>query len=440
MSEEKKEIVPYNKDDKYSKSNWLIGAKYKSGLIENKIMAIALDKVQKNEFRDEGEEGGLICQIKASELRKLLDANSGSFYSQLEPVAQSMASRTIGMTDPEKREFEYISVINKAKYKDGIFTIKFNSDLKKYITNLQHNFTILELPIMLKFKSVYSFRLYELLKSKAYYPKGEEREDNVFMISFDLNELKLDMGVVNAELDAVKKVLNNTKNPDYARAVEKSPEKTFKTWYDFRRKVLDVATKEICEKTDMQVSYEAKKGGRGAKVYGIDFTVITNAKSIQQQAVQKPIKKKTIDLTEEQKDEFIDNLSDYIEEPLKVKDLRSIADASSYDMEIIKKSYEMLKNSNSDVDNVVGWLVAAIQRGWADNKAVARKASPKKTSFNNFDKREYDDEELEIMQYFIQGTPVLDKPHTRKVMDKMKKQGMIFTIDDGFIYAEMPEE
>ena len=37
--------IPY-KDNKYSKSNYLISAKYASSLLENKITAISLAKIQ----------------------------------------------------------------------------------------------------------------------------------------------------------------------------------------------------------------------------------------------------------------------------------------------------------------------------------------------------------------------------------------------------------
>ncbi len=433
MSErENKEVIAY-KDSRYSKSNFLIGAKYKSSLLENKIMAISLEKIQKKEYFDAGEEGGLICEIKASELRKLLDANSGSFYKQLEPVALAMTSRTIGMTDPDKREFEYISVINKAKYKDGIFTIKYNSDLKKYISNLQNNFTILELTTMLKFKSVYSFRLYELLRSKAYYPKGEKKSDNAFLISFSLSELKLDMGVVNAELDSVRRELSNKKDPDFDKAVEKSPEKTFKTWYDFRRKVLDVATNEINEKTDMSVEYEAKKSGRGAKVYGVDFTVILGAASNSGVTVEEKKTRKT-KLTEDEKDEFIDNLADYIDERLKVKDLRSIAETSGYDMDKVKAAYELLQKQSADIDNVVAWIIAAIQGGWAEDEPVKR---PSGKSFSNFESRDLKEDELEVMHYFMEGRSVIDSELTRGVMEKLEAQGMKFVFDDGYIIPDL---
>ena len=86
--------TPY-KDNKYSKSNYLISAKYASSLLENKITAISLAKIQKKEYVED-KNGRIVCNMTANELRKLLNANAGSFYSQLEPVAINMTSRTLG--------------------------------------------------------------------------------------------------------------------------------------------------------------------------------------------------------------------------------------------------------------------------------------------------------------------------------------------------------
>ena len=73
--------VDFYQNSDYVKSNFLIGAKYKSSLLENKVMAISLNKIKDAE---EDKEGTLIVRLKASELKKLLDSKSGSFYSQLD--------------------------------------------------------------------------------------------------------------------------------------------------------------------------------------------------------------------------------------------------------------------------------------------------------------------------------------------------------------------
>ena len=237
----KKNTEAYQYPEMYSKSNFLIGAKYRSTLLENKLMALSLSRIQYNKEKNE-----LFAKIKASEIRRLLNTNTGSFYTQLDDTAKMMTGKSIGISDAEKQEFCYIAVVTKAEYKNSELYVQFHSDLKKYLYNIKDKFTPLQLSIMLSFKNVYSFRLYEILKSKSFYPKWEKRNDNLFRFEISLSELKLELGIVNSELDEVRRVLRNSTNPDYDKAVEKSPEVMFSTWYDFRRYVVDKAIKEIC--------------------------------------------------------------------------------------------------------------------------------------------------------------------------------------------------
>ncbi len=382
--------TPY-KDNKYSKSNYLISAKYASSLLENKITAISLAKIQKKEYVED-KNGRIVCNMTANELRKLLNANAGSFYSQLEPVAINMTSRTLGFSDPNKNGgvFDYISVVDRARYENGTFSIFYNSDVKEYLSDFKANFTVLELPTMLKFKNVYSFRLYELLSSKSYYRKGipKELKTQVFNIEFNLSELKLDMGVVNAELDAVRKELNNKQAPNFDRAVEKSPEKKFNTWYEFKRSVLDLAIKEINEKTDMKVTFSPLKGGRGGKVYGVEFIVDLTGRNVD--AIKDVISSKE-KMTEDDKIDFIIDAKCLLK-GFSTKDVRTICKESGYDFEKIEKAYNLLIKQN-DIENATGWMLSCLKFGYEDHSKNGDKN--KKNSFNNFHQRTYDYEELE---------------------------------------------
>lgn len=383
--------TPY-KDNKYSKSNYLISAKYASSLLENKITAISLAKIQKKEYIED-KNGRIVCNMTANELRKLLNANAGSFYSQLEPVAINMTSRTIGFSDPNKNGgvFDYISVVDRARYENGVFSIFYNSDVKEYLSDFKANFTVLELPTMLKFKNVYSFRLYELLSSKSYYRKGipKELKTQIFKIEFNLSELKLNMGVVNAELDAVRKELNNKQAPNYDKAVEKSPEKKFNTWYEFKRGVLDVAIKEINTKTDMKVTFSPLKGGRGAKVYGVEFIVDLTGKNVE--AIES-ILIPNAEMTDDDKLDFIIEVKMLLKN-FSTKDVRAICKASGYNFEKIDRAYELLKKQNN-IENVTGWMLSCLKQGY-EYHSEDRSGSKKMNSFNNFHQRSYDFDELE---------------------------------------------
>ena len=185
----------------YQKSNFIISGKYKSSLLENKLMAISLSKLQYAEETSDS----LVSRIKASELRELLKGNSGSFYQKLDEAARKMTGKTIGISNPEEKRFCYLAVVIMSKYENGEFIIEYNKHLKKYLCNIKQNFTILNLSLMLSIDNGYGFRLYELLKSKAYYPKGYENrtKSETFLVKYSVAELKLLLGIVNAELDTV---------------------------------------------------------------------------------------------------------------------------------------------------------------------------------------------------------------------------------------------
>ena len=286
--------------------------------------------------------------------------------------------------------FDYISVVDRARYENGVFSIFYNSDVKEYLSDFKANFTVLELPTMLKFKNVYSFRLYELLSSKSYYRKGipKEKKTQVFKIDFNLSELKLNMGVVNAELDAVRKELNNRQAPNFDKAVEKSPEKKFNTWYEFKRGVLDVAIKEINEKTDMKVTFSPLKGGRGAKVYGVEFIVDLTGRNVDTTKTEFLDKK---EMSEDDKLDFIVDAKILLKE-FSTKDVRVICEKAEYDFEKIENAYRLLKKQ-IDVENATGWMISCIKDGYDINKHNNMTSA---NGFANFHQREYDYEQLEM--------------------------------------------
>lgn len=377
----------------YPKSNFLIGAKYRSSLMENKIMAIALSQLRNGTFTD----NGIVVSMTAAELKELLKANNGSFYSSLQKTASTMTGRSMGFSDPKKQRFDYIAVVIRATYENGVFTLKFNPDLKNYVKDLSENFTKLKLKTMLEFESTYSFRLYELLKSQAFHPKYHYGDrGNTFNISFTLAELKLCLGVVNAELDAVKKELSGKKVPDYERAVEIAPERQFDTWYKFRTKLLDVARKEINEKTDIEVDYTLKRSGRGGKVSSILFIVkYANRKSIITD-LENEMKEENENrvLTLEEKEKVLDEISEMIQFPAKLKDLRAIAEAAEYDILRVNRANNILMYSKTEIRDPLAFMIAAIKDTYLPNKYMADelrknlgvKSKPQKTSEMDFDK------------------------------------------------------
>lgn len=364
----KNEMTIYRSVDKpFKKSNVILSSKYKASLLENQILSINLAKIGKGDYTVEN--GSIVCRMHASELRKLLHKTNGSFYESLRPVAEGMTSRSLGINRPEEHTFTYISLISKADYRDGVFTIKFNPELEEYLQP-NKNFTMLRLTTMLKFKSNASFRLYEILQSQCYHPDGSDAAGDTFEFDYQLSELKLLMGVVNADLDAVRRVLNASPVPDYDKAVEASPEQTFRRYSDFKKRVLDVAVKEINEKTNLHVEYTTVKGGRGGKVHRINFIVTVGKNTAE------PAKEKKKELTEEERFNLYMNIKERVP-VLEFAEIKQLAKSAEYDLESIEKAIVMMENSNSQIENPAGWLISCVQEKWYEEKPKVQSASEK---------------------------------------------------------------
>lgn len=383
-----------SRNDIFTKSNTLISSKYKASLFEQKILNVMLSKIQnESATRDFNDSESLICEIRASELKRIMNSHSGSFYSQLKPAAASMTSKTIGFINDETKMFKFVSLLSYAEYADGVFRVKFNDELKKYLSPTTQ-FTILELKTILQYNSIYALRLHELLLSRCYKRKRtginkyiqSDSDGKHFVIELDLNELKLCLGVVNAESSIVQKALAGVKSPNYEKAVEKASEQSFATWYEFRRKVLNTGIKEINSlENGIHVEYEPMKGGTGGKVYAVRFFVDLIGNDEKEDI--------TIDendeLTKEKEFEVQFQVKSLIKEPLSLKDIKAICDAANYEFDRIHKAYEVACAS-SEITNFVGFMIKAIKDDYSSPIQIKRT-----NKFNNFEQREYDYNDVE---------------------------------------------
>ena len=182
-----------------------------------------------------------------------------------------MTGRKIFIEDPDRKSFAAINLVGSATYKDNTFTIKFEPDITDILLDVKNNYTTLNLPILMSFNKVYSYRIYELLRSQAYEHKNSMLIGEEFSLCYSLSELKLTIGVVDTNAESVSKALKKP-DPDFDHIVNNiAKEKTFDNWSDFRRKVLDVAVAEINEKSDIKVRYDVVRENHGGKVTKVIF-------------------------------------------------------------------------------------------------------------------------------------------------------------------------
>ncbi len=378
--------------DFYCKQNIFINAKYRASLMENKILALAFANINNIQKLEDGSYASI---FSPSELRKLLGKkNDKNLYTELDETAKHMTAggTTIGVSNPEKRTFDYIALVIRATY-DKNFIIRWNPAIIKLKDTIEGHYTMLCLPAMLSFKSVYSLRIYELLKSARDYKKSLDKklykkELNEYKIEVGLSEFKLQLGIVNANDEKIKKLLLG-KNINYDNAVEKADQKDYERWDNFKRCVLEKAKKEINTKIDtgLYIDYEVVRAGKGGKISGLIFTI-----------KDRPFEK-GVDIIEETNKIEPNNIVQIIEkangvkalikEDITVDDAYSILEAADYDLDKVQEAYEVAKVSG-DITNIVGWMIKAIKEGYK-----MPKGKKKQNTYDSFMQNEYDFDQLE---------------------------------------------
>ena len=157
-----------------------------------------------------------------------IDYDSGGNYAYLKEQIKEIRDKSIWIKLPDGRE-TLLAWIEKPYISEnsGKIQIRLDRDMIPYLLQLKENFTKYELIYTLHFKSKYSIRLYELVKSIHYHDL--EPYERIYTIE-ELQTI-LDAGI-------------------------------YKTYQHFRENVLDKAVAEINEYSDKSISYEAIRVGR----------------------------------------------------------------------------------------------------------------------------------------------------------------------------------
>ena len=236
----------------------------------------------------------------------------------------------------------------------------------------------------LSLKSVYSLRLYEMLKSSYDYQNYLKKADGVQILDYNLTELKLELGIINSGGSKEIKSELEKEYPDYDR-IDELVEKTgqqikYKEYKIFNRNVLNKAKEELNKKTSLNVDYEPIKKGR--RTVGIRFVVSKKDTNV----TGKPVNIN--------KEEVLDELIDLLHADFKFKEIQEIAEFAGYDLDKIKKSYEYMKEYGTQIDVPIAFFKDCIKKEYYQSKKSPIK--PSNNSFNNFEQRTgYDFDELE---------------------------------------------
>lgn len=203
--------------DIIKKSNALARARWSAESVwEPRLVALLASKVRADDTDFH------IYQIPVSEI---LRDSGGRNYREIETVVDRVMSRVLTIRDP--KGWTKYNVFSRCRYRreEGILELGFHPDLRPHYLNLQKNFAKYNLMEFLLLPSIYSQRIFEILKS------WDDKPEVEIYVS-DLHEM-----------------LN-------------TPESSKKNFAEFKRYVLEKAHKDILKYTKFEYEWEPIKRGR----------------------------------------------------------------------------------------------------------------------------------------------------------------------------------
>ena len=226
-------------------SNALTRAGHGLTLAEKRIVAAAVSKLDSRRVLKPGEVPR--TKITAAEYAETFEVDMNTAYDQLQGAAKQLYNRSITFYEPaHKRNGKPLPPtrvqmrwVGSVKYQDGEGWVELAwwPDLLRHLTGLQRQFTTYQLQQASALRSVYSWRLLELLMRFKSSGKAEYTVEDFA-----------------ASMDATEKQRANFNN--------------------IRRRMIEPAVKELTEKDGWLIQWEAVKAGR--KVKALRFTFMRN--------------------------------------------------------------------------------------------------------------------------------------------------------------------
>ena len=229
-----------------TKDNSLIGASYSLGVVEQRLIFLAI--IEAREQKTLIEAGGLL-RVYAQSYAKQFDVEKHTSYEAMKRAVEGLYEAGFAYSKLDERSGKighYKSRwVDKIGYIDdlGCVELVFASDVIPLITRLEARYTEYELKQVVGLKSEYAIRLYELIIQWRSVGKTNP---------ISLKELREKLGLVD----------------EYNRIEA------------FKRRVLDLAVKQINEHTDITVEYEQHKNGRVITGFTFRFKVKKDKKKI----------------------------------------------------------------------------------------------------------------------------------------------------------------
>lgn len=247
---------------KVVKDNALIEASYRLGVVEQRLIFLAIIEARE---KDTPIEAGGILRIHADSYMQHFNVERHTAYEVLKQACNGLFEQYFSYSKIDERTGKighYKSRwVDKIGYIEGLACVEmvFASDVIPLITRLEQRYTEYELRQVSGLQSSYAIRLYELIVKW----RSVGRVPMIEVVDF-----REQMGVAANEYSAMS---------------------------DFKKRVLDLAVSQINEHTDITAQYEQHKEGRS--ITGFSFAFKQKEKPVQVETLAKP---KFIKMTDKQ--------------------------------------------------------------------------------------------------------------------------------------------
>ena len=366
-------------------ANAFLQARERTSLVESKLELLSIYKLS-HEYQiiDKVDGYGNKYNVRAvvinkKEIEEILGTKSHKIYSTMAEAAIELKRKLIIVQDLDSQALGMRSLYDDVIYLvgKGRIYMEFNPQVEGLCLNLSKNYASLDMLIAFKHKSNGGFQLYKLLKVYEFkLPDIDEslsqEEQRPYKYTINYQELRMQLGYVDLTQRDLQTELMK-KNPDYEKVRNKEKKPKFSRYSDFCQRVLDVGIAEINTVSDLYVTMEAGRGYKG-RVEEVIFYIRRNLDYYKKYGYgKKKVKlqqKEPVPSLEDNAQAFYMKVMELMEDvPLKLSDIKSIAEAANYDFDIIKRNYEYSQNVNIN-QNFTGWIISAIKGDYAGNERI----------------------------------------------------------------------
>ena len=205
------------------KHNRVIDAEYTMSIFEQRILLTCIAKIDSTKELDPNH----IFTVSVDDIIDLVEVDRRSAYRHLKRACESLFENIVIIDAPDnfkakKLKTRWVGGVGYIE-DEGRVELRFMPEMMPFLTKISRDFTKYKLSHVLKFKSAYSYRLYEWL---CFWGRSEH--------------------VVSVEWIREKFQL-----------LDKYPKMS-----DFKKDVIDVAVREISATSNIKVTYEQIKKGR----------------------------------------------------------------------------------------------------------------------------------------------------------------------------------